>query len=508
MGKIKNVLKSGRVIILIIALLTALLAIWPSPGREGVVISGVEEGSFASLLGLSADLNARPTSRELIEYVDGKKILTVDDYWNAVSNIEPNATVFIETDEAEYRVRADNESNLGIQVAEAAKTNVKKGLDLQGGTRVILKPEFEVDERTLDTIAESLKIRLNAFGLSDIAVKKITFPEQYILIEVAGATEQEVSEKIAKQGVFEAKIGNDTVYEGEEIKYVGRSAQDSQITTCGTDGQGYSCGWQFVVSVTPEAANRFSKITQNLSVIGTHLDKTLDLYLDGDLINNLSIQSSLKGQVLTSALITGGAQGAAENDAYANAQDEMDTLQTILETGSLPVRLDIVSNVAISPLLGKEFTKNAILVGLLAVLTVTLVIFIRFRKLSIAVPMFIAMVSEVVLLLGLAAVINWQLDLAAIAGIIVAAGTGVDDQIVIVAEVLRGEIAHNWKQKIQKAFFIIMAAYFTTVVAMVPLMWAGAGLLKGFAFTTIAGVSFGVFITRPAFASMIERLLR
>ena len=39
---------------------------------------------------------------------------------------------------------------------------------------------------------------------------------------------------------------------------------------------------------------------------------------------------------------------------------------------------------------------------------------------------------------------------------------------------------------------------------MVPLLFAGAGLIKGFAITTIIGVTNGVFITRPAFAKMIE----
>ena len=53
-----------------------------------------------------------------------------------------------------------------------------------------------------------------------------------------------------------------------------------------------------------------------------------------------------------------------------------------------------------------------------------------------------------------------------------------------------------------------MGAYAVTVVAMIPLMFAGAGLIKGFAFTTIVGVSFGVFVARPAFAAMIEILLK
>ncbi|MBU2612323.1 MAG: protein translocase subunit SecD, partial [Nanoarchaeota archaeon] len=61
------------------------------------------------------------------------------------------------------------------------------------------------------------------------------------------------------------------------------------------------------------------------------------------------------------------------------------------------------------------------------------------------------------------------------------------------------------KEKIKRAFSIILGAYFTSFVSLLPLMWAGAGLLKGFAITTIIGISVGVFITRPAFGELLKR---
>ncbi|MFH0867978.1 MAG: protein translocase subunit SecD, partial [Candidatus Woesearchaeota archaeon] len=129
---------------------------------------------------------------------------------------------------------------------------------------------------------------------------------------------------------------------------------------------------------------------------------------------------------------------------------------------------------------------------------------------QIAVPMVIISISEVIILLGVAALIGWNIDLAAVAGIIIAVGTGVDHQIVITDETLRGgqRVIYNWKERIKSAFFIIMASYFTMVVALIPLIFAGAGLLKGFAITTILGASIGVFISRPVFARVIEILLK
>jgi preprotein translocase subunit SecD len=115
------------------------------------------------------------------------------------------------------------------------------------------------------------------------------------------------------------------------------------------------------------------------------------------------------------------------------------------------------------------------------------------------------MLSEILITLGIAALIRWNIDLASIAGIIAAIGTGVNDQIVIVDESRRNK-QDSLKQRIKNALFIIFTAYATAVVSLLPLYWAGAGLLKGFAFTSLLGITAGVFITRPAFADIARQL--
>lgn len=122
--------------------------------------------------------------------------------------------------------------------------------------------------------------------------------------------------------------------------------------------------------------------------------------------------------------------------------------------------------------------------------------------------MALTLISEIVLLLGFAALVGWNLDLAAIAGIIITIGTGVDHLVVITDETLAGgKTTSDWKQSIKNAMFIVIGAYLVDVAGMIPLWFAGAGLLKGFAFTTIAGLSFGVLIARPAYAAIIEKIL-
>jgi preprotein translocase subunit SecD len=82
-------------------------------------------------------------------------------------------------------------------------------------------------------------------------------------------------------------------------------------------------------------------------------------------------------------------------------------------------------------------------------------------------------------------------------------GTGIDSQLIVLDEANQKE-SLSLKEKLRRAFKIILGAYFTALVALLPLIWAGAGLLKGFAITTIIGISVGVLITRPAFTDIIR----
>ena len=84
-------------------------------------------------------------------------------------------------------------------------------------------------------------------------------------------------------------------------------------------------------------------------------------------------------------------------------------------------------------------------------------------------------------------------------------GTGVNDQIIIIDESVSNRNI-DIRERIKRALFVIFGAFFTIIAAMLPLFWAGAGLLKGFALTTIISVTVGILITRPAFASIIRKI--
>lgn len=225
-------------------------------------------------------------------------------------------------------------------------------------------------------------------------------------------------------------------------------------------------------------------------------------------VDRLRIGCELKGSSTTDIQISGSGAGVTQADAVNDALKNMKKLQTVLLTGSLPVKLEVAKLDTISPNLGKEFLHNVMLVGVLALVAVSGVVLYRYRKVVIIFPMLLVMLSELVLILGFAALAKWNLDLASIAGLIVVVGTGMNHFIVITDETLRKEAeALDWKTRIKNALFIIMGAYVINLGSLIPLFWAGAGLLKGFALTTIVGMSVGVLIARPAYATIVKILL-
>lgn len=572
--KAMRILKDVRVIIFLVSLILGLFMLHPAPLSEGVVIRSVARNSSAEIAGISGPLpTAPPTSKERIVQMNSIPIKGLEDYYSFLGTVSPNITILIKTTERTYRVELGDltreevlnetvtktilveetaeeevdgelvnitrnvsqtvevpktkkvpitaEEALGLRVDNAPRSNIRLGLDLQGGTRVLLQPEEKMTQDTLATLLDNMKERLNVYGLSDVVVRSASdlSGNRYIVVEIAGVNEDEVKNLLAKQGKFEATVGNETVFKGgNDITYVCRTTECAGIDPrrgCGqTSDGGWGCQFYFQITLSPDAAQRQADATRDLEVIRDesgegYLSEDLNLILDDQAVSSLKIAEGLKGSASTDISIQGSGVGQTRDAAILSALANMKRLQTVLITGSLPVRLTIVKTDTISPALGRAFLRSTLIMGVFSILAVAVIILLRYRKPILVIPILLVNWAEIYLLLAIASLIGWNLDVASIAGIIIMIGTGVNDQIVITDETMHGGKVekYDWKDRLKKAFFIVFAAYFTTVGSMVPLLFAGAGLLKGFAVTTILGITVGVLITRPAYANIIEIIL-
>ena len=498
--------KTGRFFLILIFVVIGAFLLFNS-SAEGVSIKSIDTESIAFTEGLREG--------QVITHVNGQEILSVDDYSSVVEELSfsnESKRLDITTMNSEHVLFISEPPNLVVE--ELRSTNIQTGLDIRGGSRALVKADQDLTDLELQELIDVSRNRLNVFGISDVEISGVTDLEgnKFMLVEVAGATPEDLENLISQQGKFEARIGNQTAFIGgdEDITNVCRNdATCASVTGCSGGDGGAICRFSFTITLSPDAAERHADITRDISIdpssAGQYLAENLTLVLDDNVVDTLLISTNLRGQVTSQISIQGSGQGANQEEAFDDARESMNQLQTILITGSLPYQLEIVKLDTISPTLGSQFTSLLLLAGASSIFLVGIIVFVRYRRIKISLALLATAFSELLIILGIASLINWNLDLPSIAGILATVGTGVDQQIVILDEARSGGTS-SLRSRMKRALFIVFAAYFTSMVAFLPLYWAGAGLFKGFAFTSIIGITAGVFITRPAFADMIRAM--
>jgi preprotein translocase subunit SecD len=439
---------------------------------------------------------------------------------------------------------------------------ITKGIDLEGGSRVNLKTERALSQREMTEMISVMEARLNAFGLKDIRVNSLG--EDIVQIEIAGVSPDEAIEILGRPGRLTVKVGNETVFTGAELERVepfGKNPQSGSWMVPFTLSEDAALRFmdvavannfppvymymdestQIRVVSTSELTDVDDRLKENFglesninaslgltsTVTYIRFDQSVDEFSGEDiesitafinesyedvrfiafestgLVNSAPIGQSLREELLAGQQVRSLILEVGQTES---ARKEAEQIEAILRSGSLSVKVEVIEKLRVPPELGDEFVKNAILAGFVAIVAVALVVLVRYRDTRIVIPIIATGFSEVIIILGIASLIRWNIDLPAIAGIIAAVGTGVDDQIVITDEVFL-EKEKSLRHRMKSAFFIIMAAWMTTVAAMFPLFSIGLQILRGFAITTIIGVTIGVFITRPAYATLIRQII-
>jgi preprotein translocase subunit SecD len=511
--KLLKMVQEWRIILVLCLLVLGFFWIHPNFDKRGMEVVSVKDPAVE--YGISIG--------DIVTNINGFPINTLLDFNEATSGLNSSEPVLVEFkketfpyfftyyDAMYYPYETKNETKIGFSVSSVPDTNIEFGLEIVGGTKVLLKPNKTLTQDEIENVIAILDQRLNIFGLKEIPISYVQdfSGNQYFRLEFAGVGPDQVRELLEREGEFEARIGNLTVFNSNDIVSVciGGTGCLAQVTPQETSSGEVFWNFNFEVFISQEGAERFANATSDMAVVdctesGCYLNDTIAFFIDGEQVGSeLRISSNLKGKVVTNPSISGARTSQTE------AQDEMRTLQALLQSRKMPVNMNIEKTEIISPQLGMEFAQNIFSVFLLAIFGVEVIVFIRYRSLRVSLPIMFITMSEIFITLGVASLIHWTLDLAGIAGLIASVGTGVDDQIVMTDEVLSGKEkgkAVSVKARLKNAFFIIIAAFASTVATMIPLAAAGAGILRGFAVTTIIATSVGIFITRPAYARIIE----
>jgi len=400
---------------------------------------------------------------------------------------------------------------IAISIFLILKKGLIWGLEINGGTSATLKAmNNNLTESDLEKIREVFETRFNIYGLTNLNIeyKKDLNNNIYFIIEAPTLTEEQIKNFIAKQGKFEAKINNKTIFTGEDVVSVGVPGNYNYVPKqhCWQENKFWFCSGELPLIINQKAAQNFAEATKNLKIIGNKLNETIDFYLDDKLIDNLTISSDLKGRPAQSVVINLVGKGKTKEEAVMELKKEIKRMKGLLNTGSLPTKFEIVNINQFSPKFGEGFLNNTLIIGIISVLIISLIIYLKYPNWQIFLAVMFSLFSEILLILGFAALVRWNLDLASLAGILVSVGTGVDDLIVFADNAIRRY--KKFDKRMEEATHIVLTSWITTTVAMIPLFFLGLGLLKGFALTTIAGITIGVFITRPAYREVIKVIVR
>ena len=351
---------------------------------------------------------------------------------------------------------------------------VKLGLDLRGGTSVVLQAQGKIEPDTMSKVKNIIERRVNSIGVAEPVIQ--LSGNDKLIVELAGIKDpQKAIELIGTTAKLEFRIKNKDGYgpvllEGSALKTAGVSRDQVGMPSVSFE-------------LNSQGANTFAKITRE------NIGKQLAIMLDNKEQSAPTINSEINGG---SGIITG-----------RFSMEEANNLANLLKSGALPVEIKIVENRTVGATLGVDSIRQTGIAGLIALGVISVFMIAIYKIPGIVAD--IALLINGVLVLGLLSGIGAALTLPGIAGFILTLGMAVDSNVItyerIKEELRLGESLHDAVERgYENAFPAIIDGNLTTMLVAAVLFFLGTGPIKGFAVTlalgVVATVITGVFVSK------------
>ena len=447
------------------------------------------------------------------------------------------------------------------------------GLDLQGGASVTLQPEGTYDAKALDVALTIIRSRVDSIGVSEpeiirqgdtVVVNLPGVEDQQRALDIIGRQGQLLLRPVLQAGTV--NTGTDTTLPGattvvdstlpaasgpgstrrvaattvppttspttvaatpdsapslaEILASQDANDPNATVVLLGKNGDVYSAGpagasglvfsndaaaeinngtWSVVVGLLNGSAGE--DIWNALSTRCFNKDETcptgqIAIVLDGEVIS---------APVVQQAIFTGGTVQISGSFTEAEARD----LAKILEFGAVPVKFSVATVQTVSPTLGKDSLRAAIISGLVGVLLVMLFFFFYYRLLTIVVISGLVISGSLLwsVISYLSKTNGLALTLSGVAGIVVSIGVTVDSYVVFFErlkdELVSGKTMRGAAQRsFTSAWRTILAADTVSFIGAIILWQLTVGSVRGFAFflglSTLIDVFVAYLFTRPA----------
>lgn len=384
----------------------------------------------------------------------------------------------------------------------------KLGLDLNGGTQLVYKPDLTNSSTTPEEVSSSMGIlrdvierRVNTFGVSEpvVRVERVGFTgsdsEQQLIVELPGVTDiDKAVSMIGATPTLDFRLvasGTDKLTQDQLQAKVEKDGMNSVFQVTGLTGKllklsslqfNQTTGQPMVsLQFNDEGSALFSKITKN------NVGRKLAIFLDGNIMSMPNIQEEIDGG---NAVISGGFVGSA---GVKDAKNLVDSLNL----GALPVPIQLISTQTVGASLGHDAVKASEKAGIIAFIIIAIFLIVLYRLPGVLAV--IALGSYTAINLALFKLIPVTLTAAGIAAFILSVGMAVDANILIFErmkeELKRGrELGDAITEGFHRAWTSIRDSNTSSMItAIILYMFSSTSVVKGFALVFFIGVLVSMF---------------
>ena len=398
-----------------------------------------------------------------------------DGYERIAKDYLPSFELTRVSDGLRFRMKPQAVSQLQRDTVSQAVEAIDRRVNALGVTEPIIVPEG----------AERIVIQLP--GVDDPArvkdIIKTTAQLQFRLVEgTSGGTAQAVYDSLtpAQRAVTDILPSNreDEMGRVTGVEYV---AVNKNVPVSGRDlknarvvkGRVNQPVIEF--SLTPDGAPKFSALTK------ANIGRNMAIVLDNKVVSYPNIHNEING--------TGVIEGSF-------TQQQASDLALVLRSGSLPASLTTLEERTVGPSLGRDSIRQGVTASVIGFLVLVAAIIVYYRGAGINAVL--ALLLNLVILLGMMAYFKATLTLPGLAGIILTLGMAVDTNV-LVFERIREELREGKtpraaiEQGFARAFATIIDTHLTTIISALFLFQFGTGPIKGFAVTLLIGLGASVF---------------
>ena len=501
-----------RFTLVVLVVLWSLYELYPPKGRDLVQVfrerAVNRDAAFSAILQKAQQLQAAMPEKpydNLRDAVGTNDLTHYFPFFEAKNELHPNSFIL-------------------NRLQREAAGRVRLGLDLQGGTSFLVKmdtnglAQASDASSALSQAVEVLRKRVDKFGVAEPLIQ----PEgkDRILVQLPGlsAADQESAKNTIQKAAFlefrlvsqtsDEDIKEGTVQPGYEILRRKEHTRDgrerlvevevkkhAEMTGSGIKNamviRGNLGEPEIDFTLDSTGAERFADITRE------NVGHRLAIVLDGELYSAPVIQTPIE---------TGSGRITGQFD-----QKEAFELANVLEN-PLRAPLMIEASRQVDPTLGKDAIRSGIKAAIYGTLAVSVFMIVYYLVAGLVAN--IALIANIIILLGVMCSVGTTLTLPGIAGIVLTVGMAVDANVLIYERIreesakgksLRGAVAAGYA----RAFGTIFDSHVTTLISSIILIFMGTGSIKGFGVALTIGVAASLFtalvVTRMIFDFLLDR---